>query len=221
MIEEKFQMLDGENTDEYTIRICSMREDENLTWQEVADIINEETDRSYSEKKYRTDYKRFCEGMNKGYEIAKEENDNSSLSQEDAAYDADSYPDLRPRTCIHRTLCSGACLWQQGSGIYLSLHQCLDLYSCDRNILFPVRCADYMPRYSRLSYCSCSFTCRFAGFDDSPRNALRYARYQLHHHRCHSCRNSGIDYLPAQKQCVPHRNNASRLRYTAIDDSFG
>ena len=52
MIEEKFQMLDGENTDEYTIRICSMREDENLTWQEVADIINEETDRSYSEKKY-------------------------------------------------------------------------------------------------------------------------------------------------------------------------
>ena len=83
MIEEKFQMLDGENTDEYTIRICSMREDENLTWQEVADIINEETDRSYSEKKYRTDYKRFCEGMNKGYEIAKEENDNSSLSQEE------------------------------------------------------------------------------------------------------------------------------------------
>ena len=83
MIEEKFQMLDGENTDEYTIRICSMREDENLTWQEVADIINEETDRSYSEKKYRTDYKRFCEGMNKGYEIAKEESDNSSLSQEE------------------------------------------------------------------------------------------------------------------------------------------
>ena len=53
MIDEKYQMRDGESIEDYMIRASALGQQNRLTWQEIADIINEETDLSFSESKYR------------------------------------------------------------------------------------------------------------------------------------------------------------------------
>lgn len=49
---------------EYKIRICSERERLGLTWDEVANILNEETGENFGESKYRKWWYAFNEGMN-------------------------------------------------------------------------------------------------------------------------------------------------------------
>ena len=51
MVDEKYQMKDGESIDDYMIRVSALGQQNRLTWQEIADIINEETDLSFSESK--------------------------------------------------------------------------------------------------------------------------------------------------------------------------
>lgn len=53
-----------ESLTEYKIRICSEREQYGLTWDEVAQILNEEFGDNYGESKYRKWWYAFNEGMN-------------------------------------------------------------------------------------------------------------------------------------------------------------
>lgn len=51
-----------ESAEDYQIRICEMRVANGWTWQNVADIINEELDLDYTESKYRKTYSAFIKG---------------------------------------------------------------------------------------------------------------------------------------------------------------
>ena len=66
MVDEKYQMKDGESIDDYMIRVSALGQQNRLTWQEIADIINEETDLSFSESKYRKNYRTYCKGVEAG-----------------------------------------------------------------------------------------------------------------------------------------------------------
>ena len=54
----------NEGLTEYKIRICSEREQLGLTWDEVAQVLNEEYGDNYGESKYRKWWYAFQEGMN-------------------------------------------------------------------------------------------------------------------------------------------------------------
>ena len=78
MVDEKYQMKDGESIDDYMIRASALGQQNRLTWQEIADIINEETDLSFSESKYRKNYRTYCKGVEAGARSAEGE----SIAQE-------------------------------------------------------------------------------------------------------------------------------------------
>lgn len=54
---------DEENTDQYIYRICSMKEGSDLTWKQIADIINKGLDNNYDESAYRKKYQNFQNGL--------------------------------------------------------------------------------------------------------------------------------------------------------------
>ena len=56
---KEFKLKDGETEGEYQIRICSLREDYQLTWDDVADIINQELGFEFSESRYRRLYAKY------------------------------------------------------------------------------------------------------------------------------------------------------------------
>lgn len=62
MVDKKFQRFDEETEEDYKFRICGMRKENRLTWQEICDIINEELDLNYTESKYRKEYAAYCKG---------------------------------------------------------------------------------------------------------------------------------------------------------------
>lgn len=59
-------MLDQENEDEYELRICGYHDIDGLTWDDIAQIINAETDRNYTESRYRRMYKAYLRGLEEG-----------------------------------------------------------------------------------------------------------------------------------------------------------
>ena len=52
-----------ENEDQYVFRICSMKDSAGMTWQEIADIINQALDNNYTESAYRKRYQMFQSGL--------------------------------------------------------------------------------------------------------------------------------------------------------------
>ena len=52
-----------ENEDQYIFRICSMKDSADMTWQEVADIINQALNNNYTESAYRKRYQMFQNGL--------------------------------------------------------------------------------------------------------------------------------------------------------------
>ena len=52
-----------ENEEQYIYRICSMKDSSGMTWQEVADIINEALNNNYTESAYRKKYQMFQNGL--------------------------------------------------------------------------------------------------------------------------------------------------------------
>ena len=52
-----------ENEDQFIFRICSMKDSSGMTWQEVADIINQALDNNYTESAYRKRYQMFQNGL--------------------------------------------------------------------------------------------------------------------------------------------------------------
>lgn len=52
-----------ENEDQYVFRICSMKDSAGMTWQEVANIINQALNNNYTESAYRKKYQQFQNGL--------------------------------------------------------------------------------------------------------------------------------------------------------------
>lgn len=53
-----------ETEEEYCVRICGFKENYNLSWQDIADILNSELNCNYSSDKYRKNYYKYCNTMN-------------------------------------------------------------------------------------------------------------------------------------------------------------
>ena len=52
-----------ENEDQYIFRICSMKESGGMTWQEIANVINQALGNNYTESAYRKRYQMFHNGL--------------------------------------------------------------------------------------------------------------------------------------------------------------
>lgn len=57
-----YKIRDGESDEDYRFRIYALKESNNLCWEEIAQIINNETGESYSESKYRKEWKNYRRG---------------------------------------------------------------------------------------------------------------------------------------------------------------
>lgn len=55
--------FENENDDQYVYRICSLKEQNGMTWQQVADLLNKELNRDFCEAAYRKPYQMFQKGM--------------------------------------------------------------------------------------------------------------------------------------------------------------
>lgn len=75
---------DGESLEEYQMRICEMGRNSGLTWQQIADIINDETGLEFSETKYRRNYKYYTLGNAKVDKYACEIDPDDSVPHLDA-----------------------------------------------------------------------------------------------------------------------------------------
>ena len=51
-----YKRLDEETEDDYTLRICALKEIKHLYWDEIAQIINRTLDQNYTESRYRKMY---------------------------------------------------------------------------------------------------------------------------------------------------------------------
>lgn len=59
---EKYQIGDNESEEDYEIRIGGYHDIDHLSWTDIANIINKNTDRNYSESHYRKGYKLYLKG---------------------------------------------------------------------------------------------------------------------------------------------------------------
>lgn len=59
---EKYKIRDNETEEQYEIRMCGYHDIDNITWDELAHIINMETDRNYGESRYRKLWKAYTMG---------------------------------------------------------------------------------------------------------------------------------------------------------------
>ena len=60
---EEIKIKPGETEDDYEIRICSLHDESNLTWDDIAAIINSALDWNYTESRYRKVWKAYCLGV--------------------------------------------------------------------------------------------------------------------------------------------------------------
>lgn len=58
----EYKRLDDETEDDYILRVCGLKEDKQLFWDEVARIINKELDLNYTESRYRKLYSAYKKG---------------------------------------------------------------------------------------------------------------------------------------------------------------
>lgn len=66
----EYKRLDDETEDDYILRICGLKEDKRLLWDEIARIINKELELNYSESRYRKLYSAYKKGK---ADVVKEE----------------------------------------------------------------------------------------------------------------------------------------------------
>ena len=59
-----FTRHEGESDQECIYRICAMKDELGYTWPEMAEVLNDALQKSYSESKYRKDYTAFCKYSN-------------------------------------------------------------------------------------------------------------------------------------------------------------
>lgn len=58
MSEKIWKKMSNETPEECVLRICSLKEQSGLTWQEIANILNRELQKNYDESHYRKAYKK-------------------------------------------------------------------------------------------------------------------------------------------------------------------
>lgn len=59
-----YKILEGESDEDFRFRIYALKEKDGLCWEDIAAIINRETGESYSESKYRKEWKNYNRGYN-------------------------------------------------------------------------------------------------------------------------------------------------------------
>lgn len=59
-MDDFFRRHEGESDEDCIYRICAMKEQLGYTWPEMAEILNDALQKSYSDSKYRKDYTAFC-----------------------------------------------------------------------------------------------------------------------------------------------------------------
>lgn len=63
MVEDKdLKRGDNESEEDYQIRVCSLKDDKHLTWEDVADVLNKELGYNYTESRYRRQYATYLRG---------------------------------------------------------------------------------------------------------------------------------------------------------------
>ena len=62
-MDERFKIKAGETDDEYEIRMCSLHNEGELSWDEIAAIINSALEYNYTESRYRKLWKAYCMGV--------------------------------------------------------------------------------------------------------------------------------------------------------------
>lgn len=67
---DKYKIRDGELDDDYIIRMGSYHDSDRLTWDEIADIINANTDLTYTESRYRKFYGAYRKGLDASRKIS-------------------------------------------------------------------------------------------------------------------------------------------------------
>ena len=60
---DELKVKPGETEDEYEIRICSLHDESDLTWDDITAIINSALDWNYTESRYRKVWKAYCLGV--------------------------------------------------------------------------------------------------------------------------------------------------------------
>ena len=65
-MDDFFTRHEGESDQECIYRICAMKDELGYTWPEMAEILNDALQQSYSDSKYRKDYAAFCKYSNCG-----------------------------------------------------------------------------------------------------------------------------------------------------------
>lgn len=63
MNQNTLKKFPDESDEQYIYRICGLREVNNMTWQQVADILNAALGNNFGESKYRKDYQIFAKGL--------------------------------------------------------------------------------------------------------------------------------------------------------------
>lgn len=63
-MDDFFTRHEGESDQECIYRICAMKDELGYTWPEMAEILNDALQKSYSDSKYRKDYTAFCKYSN-------------------------------------------------------------------------------------------------------------------------------------------------------------
>lgn len=71
-----YKRLNDENENQYILRICSMKAEKDLTWNDIANILNENLGYDYGESAYRKKFQMFSKMLN----------DNESILFNEAAY---------------------------------------------------------------------------------------------------------------------------------------
>lgn len=69
MDDKNIKRLDGENESQCILRICSMKEEEGWTWQDIADILNKVLGHEFGESAYRKKYQQFNKMLNDNEDI--------------------------------------------------------------------------------------------------------------------------------------------------------
>ena len=69
MNDKNIKRLDGENESQCILRICSMKEEEGWTWQDIADILNKVLGHEFGESAYRKKYQQFNKMLNDNEDI--------------------------------------------------------------------------------------------------------------------------------------------------------
>ena len=55
----EYKRFENENEDSYILRICSMKNEQGWTWQDIADILNEALGHNFGESCYRKKVQQF------------------------------------------------------------------------------------------------------------------------------------------------------------------